>query len=257
MMLRKLLTPKETRDIELDDPLTTQRRRDLLEKNQLLKSVYDKWYQMIIDALPDTSGGVLEIGTGAGFLKKYFSSLIASEIFWLPGMDVILNGQEMACANSSLRAIVMTNVLHHFPDVTRFFSETRRCLVLHGRLIMIEPWLTSWSRLIYRYLHHEPMDPDTEEWSFPPQGPLSGANEALPWIIFERDRKRFEQLFPDLRILQITPLMPIRYLVTGGFSSRVYPPGWTASFWDGLEILAKPWHPSLGMFAYIVLEKGQ
>jgi len=255
-MFRRLLAPDETRDIDLDDPLTTQKRRDILEKNRLLRSVYHKWYQMMTEALPDVPGVILEVGTGAGFLQNILPNLLTSEVLWLPGVDIILNGQEMAIANRSLRAVMMTNVLHHFPNVTRFFYEVQRCLVKQGRLIMIEPWLTPWSRLIYRYLHHEPMDPDSKEWSFPAQGPLSGANEALPWIIFERDRKKFEQQFPGLQIIRITPMMPIYYLATGGFSSRIYPPGWTAPIWSGLEILLKPWHDHLGMFTFIVLEKG-
>ena len=37
--------------------------------------------------------------------------------------------------------------------------------------------------------------------SFPRQGPLSSANQALPWIVFERDRATFEREFPEWRIL--------------------------------------------------------
>ncbi len=35
---------------------------------------------------------------------------------------------------------------------------------------MIEPWVTPWSRIIYKYLHHEPFDPHETEWCFPPTG---------------------------------------------------------------------------------------
>jgi hypothetical protein len=57
---------------------------------------------------------------------------------------------------------------------------------------MIEPWVSTLSRPIYTRLHHEPFNPDAKDWSFPDTGPLSGANGALPWIIFQRDRHHFE-----------------------------------------------------------------
>ena len=39
--------------------------------------------------------------------------LIASEIFVCPGMNVVLDGQRLPLADASLKAIAMTNVLHH------------------------------------------------------------------------------------------------------------------------------------------------
>ena len=31
---------------------------------------------------------------------------------------------------------------------------------------MIEPWVTPWSSLIYKKLHHEPFQPRAEGWKF-------------------------------------------------------------------------------------------
>jgi len=58
---------------------------------------------------------------------------------------------------------------------------------------------------ILRFAHHEPFDPDAVEWACPSSGPLSGANGALARIVFERDRPRFERLFPSLRLVSIEP----------------------------------------------------
>jgi hypothetical protein len=93
------------------------------------------------------------------------------------------------------------------------------------------------------------------EWEFPSTGPLSGANGALPWIVFERDRKRFEQEFPDWRIHRIEIQMPFRYLVSGGLSMRGLVPGWTFRFWRAFERALQPMMPSLGMFALIALQR--
>jgi hypothetical protein len=121
---------------------------------------------------------------------------------------------------------------------------------------MVEPWITKWSRFIYSNFHHEPIDPDTPTWEFPSEGPLSSANGALPWIIFSRDRKVFEKSFPLLIISRIEPTMPFLYLMTGGFSSRIFFPGWTFQIWKKAEDLLSRWHYRLGIFAVIVLCNG-
>jgi hypothetical protein len=36
-------------------------------------------------------------------------------------------------------------------------------------------------------------------------------------------------------IQTIKPMMPFRYLVSGGVSMRSFMPGWSFSFWRGLE----------------------
>lgn len=120
---------------------------------------------------------------------------------------------------------------------------------------MIEPWVSAWSSLIYGKFHHEPFDPAAADWTFPSTGPLSGANSALPWIIFERDRDRFERLFPDLKLISVDLFMPFRYLLSGGLSMRSLAPAGTFSFWKKTETLLSPLNRYLAMFAFIVLER--
>ncbi|MBK8443443.1 MAG: hypothetical protein IPL35_08515 [Sphingobacteriales bacterium] len=52
---------------------------------------------------------------------------------------------------------------------------------------MSEPANTAWGRFFYQNFHHEPFQPEAASWEIPSTGPLSGANGALPWIIFKRD----------------------------------------------------------------------
>jgi hypothetical protein len=120
---------------------------------------------------------------------------------------------------------------------------------------MIEPWVTPWSRWVYTHFHHEPFDPRAVEWEVPRAGPLSGANGALPWILFERDRGRFERTFPEWHIREVVPCMPFRYLLSGGVSLRGLAPGWTFPFWRGVERLLSPWRKTWAMFARIVLAR--
>lgn len=176
-------------------------------------------------------------------------------MFCCQGINVVLDGQLLPFASGTLRAIVMTDVLHHLPEVRRFFREASRCVQVGRAIVMIEPWVTAWSRIVYGRLHHEPFLPQATQWEFPSAGPLSGANGALPWIVFQRDRKLFECEFPQLSIVSIKRFMPFRYLVSGGVSLRDLMPGWTLGFWRRLESGLDPWNKYLSMFALVVLTR--
>jgi SAM-dependent methyltransferase len=220
-----------------------------------LRAIYDEWYSTIAAQLPMVEGAVLELGSGAGHCAEFIPGLITSEIFFCPSVRLVANAEALPFANSSLRAIVFTDVLHHIPDARRFFSEACRCLRPGGKILMIEPWVSSWSRFVYLRLHHEPFLPHAKEWAFPSNGPLSAANGALPWIVFERDRAEFETEFPSLAIAQIRRFMPFRYLVSGGVSLRNLMPTFTYRLWLRLENAMEGLMPRLAMFAAITLER--
>jgi SAM-dependent methyltransferase len=179
--------------------------------------------------------------------------VLTSEIFLMQGVELVMDGKELPFAQGSVRAIVMTDVFHHLPDCRQFLESAARCVRPGGRIVAIEPWVSDWSRFVYGRLHHEPFDPGSREWAFPRQGPLSGANGALPWMVFERDRHIFEREFPQWRIEAIRPFMPIRYLVAGGVSMRGFAPGWTFGAFRSLERLTGRLARRTAMFAHIML----
>lgn len=254
-MLRRLLAHPITRGKDIDAPETTQLRREIIEAKPFLKKIYQEWYETIAAEMAevDTPHPVLELGSGAGFLQSYMRNLITSEIFFLDGVQIVLDAQHLPFAESSLNGLVMTNVLHHIPDPALMFAEGQRCIVPGGKIIMIEPWLTTWSRLVYKHLHHEPVDEANMSWKIDGQGPLSSANSALPWILFKRDRAKFDAHFPAWHVDQAEPFMPFRYLVSGGISLRSLMPSWAFGLWRSVESLFSPLRQHLGMFAKIVL----
>jgi SAM-dependent methyltransferase len=253
--LRRSLAHPLTASLDIDDPATTHIRRQIIASKPFLRAIYDDWYSQLAAALPPGDGDVLELGSGAGYCEKFIPGLITSEVFPCPGVRMTLNAEQMPFPANSLRAIVMTNVLHHLPDVRSFFKEAARCLRADGKILMIEPWVTPWSRLIYTRLHHEPFDPEAPDWTFPSTGPLSGANGALPWILFERDRAKFQIEFPEFSIDQVRPFLPFRYLVSGGVAMRTLMPGFTHAAWASLEKALNSHMHRLGMFAFLSLTK--
>ena len=120
---------------------------------------------------------------------------------------------------------------------------------------MIEPWVSPWSRLVYMHLHHEPFLPNADASAPPGGGPLSGANGALPWIMFDRERHAFDLGCRQWRVETVAPTMPFRYLLSGGVSLRSLMPGWTTEFWRGVELRLHKRIDSWAMFALVVLRR--
>lgn len=244
-----------TRGIDIDAPELVTLRRQVAREKVFLRKIYEEWYAEIAGAIPAGDGPVLELGSGGGFLEEFVPGLITSELRACPHVRLVLDGQALPFADRALRAIVMIDVLHHLPESRAFLREATRCVRPGGRVVMVEPWVTAWSSLIYTRLHHEPFVPDAAHWEFPKGGPLSSANMALPWIMFVRDRSSFAREFPEWRVVSIEPFMPLRYLLSGGVSMRSLAPGWTFGWWRALERLARPWNHHLGMFASVVMER--
>jgi len=253
-LLERILGHPATRGLDLDSPEVTALRREIVKSKPFLKTIYEEWYSLMIDRIPSGGGEVLELGAGGGFLKDLLPDVITSDLFEVPGVDRVVDALQMPFDDQVLKAILMTNVFHHIPDVARFISEAERTLRPGGRIVMIEPWNTPWSRLVHRRFHNEPMLPDVEEWAFPTTGPLSGANAALAWVVVDRDQERLETQWPNLTVTEIRPFMPFRYLVSGGVSLRSLQPGWAYPFWKAIDESSLV-NPRMAVFALIILER--
>lgn len=244
-----------TRNMDLDDPETTLLRKQIIQKKKFLKNIYEEWYRMITSDISSIDEHILELGSGAGFLDEYIPGVITSELLFTRQISCVLDGQKLPFSKNSLGAVVMVDVLHHIPNCDLFFDEIDRCVKPGGVVSMIEPWATKWSSMIYKYLHPEPFDADIDRWDFPSTGPLSGANGALPWIVFCRDRQIFMQRHPKWMIYRIRPIMPFLYLASGGISTSHSMPGWSFPIFQFFESCLKKMNNHLSMFAHITLKK--
>lgn len=254
-MIRSWLAHPLTRGLDIDAPETTVLRRRIIREKAFLRRVYSTWYDEIVRSLPAGEGELVELGSGAGFLKDRLPRVLASDLHPVPGLDLAADATRLPFGERSLRAIVMVNLLHHVTDPLRLLDQAARCVRPGGVLSMVEPWVTPWSSFVYRRLHHEPFDPAAPEWRVEPGGPLSAANGALPWILLHRDRERFAREVPQWRPERTRPMMPFCYLLSGGVSMRSLAPGWSYPAWTLLERALEPARNRLAMFAHIVLRR--
>lgn len=244
------------KDEDIDDPQTTVRRRELIKNKKVLRNIYERWYADIIEGFKSVPDGIqVEIGSGGGFLKDIYPEIVTSDLLPLPFIDQVFSAEQFPYEHSTLSGICMVNVLHHIPQCRLFFKEAERCLKSGGKVMMVEPATTLWSKFIFKNFHHEPFEPKSDTWEIASTGPLSGANGALPWILFFRDRARFEKEFPGLRIKSIRIHTPFTYLLSGGVSRRAFLPDATFPLVYALERILSPLSGLFGMFMTIEIEK--
>lgn len=256
MKILEWLRLPEIRGIEnLDDPSVTLLHAKIIEKKYFLKRLYIDFYNEFKKAVSGRDNKILvELGSGGGFIKDVIGEVITSDIIELPSVDKVFSAMDMPFEDGSIDAFLMIDVLHHIEDSRGFFREALRCLRTGGKVVMIEPANTLWSRFIYKNFHHEQFD-TKGQWGLENKGPLSHGNGAIPWIIFSRDRKVFKKEFPNFSITRIRNHTPFRYLLSGGFTLRQLVPSFSYPVVKAAEYVLSPLNNLLGMFQTIELEK--
>jgi SAM-dependent methyltransferase len=239
----------------IDDPCGYDAIRAAIARKSTLKAIYREFYGYYRDCLqrcPET-GAVVEIGAGCGFASEMVPELIATDLIPYPTVDIVLDATQLPFPSRSVRCFLMLNTFHHIADCGRFLEEAARCLVPGGRILIIDQHRGFISTPLLRHFHHEHYDDRAVEWRFDSTGPLSGANGALAWIVFVRDREKFERSRPELRIVRYQPIVPLRYWLSGGLRRWNLLPGFldyaSRALERGLLLLA----PDFGSFVVIEL----
>ncbi|MBD2315411.1 methyltransferase domain-containing protein [Phormidium tenue] len=255
-LVRTLKLPENQQIKSLDDSENIYILRKIIQRKVFLRNIYLSFYRKFLNILSTIKvvGEVIELGSGAGFIKRKIPYVITSDVIAYEGVDKVFSALDIPLADSSASAFLMIDVLHHIKDSRLFFQEMQRCLKVGGKVVMIEPANTIWSRFIYTRFHHEPFDVNGG-WGFEEGGPLSGANMAIPYIIFQRDLKQFTYEYPNLKISSISFHTPFRYLISGGLSFRQLLPSFTYPLVAFFEFILTPLNRFLGMFMTIELEK--
>ena len=236
-----------------------KRQRRSWERKASLRVLYRHWYARVTAELsPD--GPVMELGCGCGNFKEFYPEVIATDFLKTPWCDQVLDACAIPYRNASLKNLVLFDVLHHLPRPLDFFSEALRVLQPGGRIILVEPYLTTWSRFIYGFFHHEDFDLSADLFDPPEKGGDSlreYANEATANIIFDGRLDDFRERFPEFRVIKLQPFSFMVYPLIGGFGAFSALPAFTVLPLSRLEeALFKPFYKkSAAMRLMIVLEK--
>ena len=202
----------------------TKDRIGFEKSNKALGYLYKEWYELISTFLSEIEGINIELGCGASFIDQINKSIKKTDVFFNSNTDFKLNAMDIGeNFENKISNLILVNVFHHISDPELFLKSAEKSLLLGGRIIMIEPSNNYWSRLVYKFVGHEPFDISQNEWKFQSKDPLLDSNQALSWIIFERDYKKFKNLFPMFSLIKKKNMMPFSYLLSGGhsFNTRV------------------------------------
>ena len=229
--------------------------RKIIEEKVFLKNLYAEYYYEIKEECAGKK--IIEIGSGAGFLKKVISKTITTDIVKMPFIDIVCSAFNLPFKKNSIDAFFLMNTLHHFSTPDIFFLEAKRCLKKKGKLILIEPTNTIFSSFIYKNFHHEPFD---LKWNYEKSKNTfikNFSNQAIPWIIFFREKKSFLKRFPEFNIIEIKQHTPFRYLLSGGLSKKRFAPDSFYLLVLYFEKLLSPLNFLLAMFMTVKLEKNE
>ena len=233
-----------------------EERRRIWGSKDILKKLYHGWYGIIGDVL--RPGNVLELGGGSGNLKEFFPDTISSDILFTPWLDAVLDAHDLPFRDESLDNIVLFDVLHHIRKPVAFFCEALRALRRKGRIILMEPYVSWTSFFVYKFLHREGLvwrvDPFSPEYSLDGNDPFH-SNQAIPTLMFEKYRKRFDDLFPHLKIIREERMDGILYPLSGGFHNPSMCPRVLWPLLDGLEGRLRPLSRFMAFRLFVVVEK--
>jgi SAM-dependent methyltransferase len=195
----------------------TQNRIGFEKLNIALGILYKEWYEFILNQLSDSDGINLELGCGASFINEIIKNVKKSDVFFNANTDLKIDAMEVGLKfENKISNLILVNVFHHISNPELFLRSAEKSLLRGGRIIMVEPSNNIWSRLVYKLVGHERFDTEQITWKFESNDPLIDSNQALSWIIFKRDYKKFKKLFPEFSILKRKSIMPFSYLMSGG-----------------------------------------
>jgi SAM-dependent methyltransferase len=220
-----------TDQFEIDRQLTVENRAKL-ERNPNLLHWYGQLYRQQFGNIPDFAAKrVLEIGSGTSPIKRFHPHVLTSDVLPLDYLDFVFDCHRIdeftAIPDATLDVITLTNVLHHLRDPLGFLMKAAVKLKPRGKLVATEPYFSAFSTLIWRHLHHEPVDfsiPEPKLASI--EGPLATSNQAMPYLIFKK-RPDWSEKLSGLyeKNVELRPFSFLSYLVTGGISRKLPVPG--------------------------------
>jgi len=233
-------------------------RKEALTQNLGVRYLYKKFHEEIKSNLTD--GISLEIGSGNSNYKDFDEVVITSDITYDERLDLVFDALNIPFKSNSISNIILFDVLHHLEKPLDFLNEARRVLRKHGRIVLVEPYVSPISWLIYKLFHDE----DTS-FRFDLESPFSeqkgkkkpfDGNQAIPSIIFFKNQKLLNKKFPFFRVIISEKRSLFAYPLTFGLKSKgIFP----LSLIKLIYIIERPFEKLLGSFfafrMFVVIEK--
>ncbi|MCW8915709.1 MAG: class I SAM-dependent methyltransferase [Magnetovibrio sp.] len=242
---------------DLIDELSARHR--VWSQKPVLRSIYADIYRRLLDNCTEGSC-ILEVGGGTGVGKNFINDGVSLDIIESPWTDLVADCHALPFSSNSLDNVVLVDVLHHLHRPVHFLNEASRTLRPGGRIVMVEPAVTALSYAFYKWLHYEPLDmsvmPLSDENGKSERNPLYDSNQAIPTLLFERDRVELLQNLDELQIAKTDYFSLWAYPLSGGYRPWSLLPSFLVEGLLKIERRLEPWLAKFcGFRMIIVLEK--
>jgi SAM-dependent methyltransferase len=221
----------------------------------LLRRIYREWFVLMASRLSDVPGPTVELGSGIGQFRAFVPNLVTSDVEQTPWADLVVDAGSLPYADGELANVVMLDVFHHLPKPAAFLDEAARALAPGGRVVMVEPYVSTLSRAAY-LLHHERLELDADGFAETQSHDPLDANLAQTTLAFFRQRDDYADRWPELPIVEEAFFSFVVYPLSGGFTRRTLLP---AAAYRPLSAVERAVAPLLGRLAafrcLIVLER--
>ena len=260
--LLDLLRDPSLDNIDVDGQNRLALHSKMLERKRMLREVFTAFHHLFckLDRLFLTAKGFkIELGAGIAPMRDSYSEVLATDVVYGSHLDRVLNAEDMELDDCSVRVLFGQNCFHHFPHPDQFFNELDRVLVPGGGAILLEPYYGPFATFLFKRLFWtEGFDKAYPSWETPVIGPMNGANQALSYIVFVRDRVEFERKHPTLKIVhQELDGNYLKYLLSGGLNFRQLCPDAMGTFVDFVQWCLSPLNRWLSLHHVVVICKEQ
>ncbi|MEY2818608.1 MAG: hypothetical protein RL275_2071 [Chloroflexota bacterium] len=242
-----------------------ERHKDLIDVNQelwhrkpLLQTVYTDLYSTMQRCLSKTTGRNLELGSGMGSIHEVMPDCLRTDLFHYPWLDLVENAYCLSFEDESISNLLMVDVFHHLRYPGNALKEFLRVLKPGGRLIMMEPGLGLLGRIIYEWMHVEPVGKAKditwlapENWS--PHEMDYYAAQGNATRIFTSEL--FHDQLEEWNIVEVKRIAALAYAASGGYSGPQLYPTKVYPFIKSLERLLQIFPAIFTTRLLVVLEK--
>lgn len=256
----KKFLDKRLKDIDIDSPQRITTHKEILKSKRMIREVFHEFHEIFdsIDKKYFSGDGLrFEIGAGSSPIKDSYPDVLATDIVPGEGIDRVIDASNMDIADSSLRVVFAQNMFHHLPNPSRFFAELDRVLIVGGGAVFIEPYYGVLASAVFKRISkYEHFNKLQASWVSSESNPMSGANQALSYIVFIRDREKFEKDHPSLEIVEIAPINNyLRYLLSGGINFIQLVPNFLIPLLKGIEKILIPINKILALHYLVIIRK--
>jgi SAM-dependent methyltransferase len=258
--LRRVLAEPRLRGVHVDSTRFVDLHRQILHEKPVMRAVFQEFYEAILraDARYLTAPGRrVELGAGSSRFGELHPEVLSTDIKRAGHLRAVVDAQALPFRRYSVRAYYGIDCFHHFPDPARFFDQLVDLLPPGGGCVLIEPYHGPLARLFFeRLFETERFDRSQRGWTTEGSGPMTGANQALSYVVFTRDAGEFARRYPDLELVAQAPLTNYpRYVLSGGLNFRSLVPAGIAGAVRIAEGAMAPLARWLALHHLIVLRK--